>query len=38
MSWLLAAYGAVAIAIVLYCVRIARLKKALCAEIDARKR
>lgn len=38
MSWLVAAYGAVVIAVGLYCVRLARLRRALTAEIDAAQR
>lgn len=38
MSWLIAAYGAVVIAVGLYCVRLVRLRRALAAEIDAAKR
>ncbi len=38
MSWLLAAYAAVAIAVGGYALRLARLKRALVSEIDASKR
>ncbi len=35
MSWLLAAYGAVVAAVILYAVRIARMRRAVRAEIEA---
>jgi CcmD family protein len=38
MSWLLAAYGVVTIAVLLYRVRLARLRRALEAEISVLKR
>jgi CcmD family protein len=38
MSWLIAAYGAVVIAVGLYSIRLARLRRALNAEIDAVRR
>lgn len=38
MAWLLAAYAAVAIAIGLYVLRLARMRRALESEFDAAKR
>jgi hypothetical protein len=38
MIWLVAAYKVVAIAVLLYCLRLARLRRALEAEIGSRKR
>jgi CcmD family protein len=38
MIWLVAAYGAVVIAVALYCVRLARLRRSLASEIDSAKR
>lgn len=38
MSWLVAAYAAVVIAVGLYCIRLARLRRSLTAEIDAAER
>jgi hypothetical protein len=38
MTWLLAAYAAVVIAVALYWVRLGRLRRALATEIEAAKR
>jgi CcmD family protein len=38
MAWLLAAYAAVVVAITLYALRLARMRRALEAEFDATKR
>lgn len=38
MTWLIAAYASVAIAIALYVLRLAHLRRALEAEFDAAKR
>ena len=37
MTWLLAAYGVVTLAVLLYRLRLVRLRRALEAEIHARK-
>jgi len=38
MIWLVAAYGAVIVAVVLYGVRLARLRRSLASEIESAQR